>query len=232
MNNSFVVTIDNERYSAFESWLTEAGVDKSLFPKKFRGYEIEEEYLIKNFKVLEEQSHSLLHGLLDINLSLCHALCNNASHFSIVQIAKFTNMPFVTIFEDDARPVSGFIDKVNSWCADIPDDIDVLRLGYSGSSDPRKENYIGNATRVTDCLIQKRFSGSQAYIVFNKYYDRFIEDNPKCPRCDFDKINPSDDKVVLCLKESVFKQCNIPGRPVIHSYKFADGTIKLPIVKY
>ena len=230
MNNSFVVTIDNERFAAFEKGLSTANIPDELFPRKYTGYEITDEYLLSHFRFLKEQAESVYHGLVELNISLVHALCNNASHVGIVQLAKFTNMPFVTIFEDDATPVENCVDKINKQCENIPDDTDVLRLGYIYTHTPRAHNYIGNAKVIDDNLIQGWFAGSHAYIVFSKYYDRFIEKNKLCPRCDYGKINPSEDKVVYDLKESVFRQCNIEGRPVIHSWKFANGQIKLPTV--
>jgi hypothetical protein len=230
MQRSFVVSIDNERLNAFYKNLSMNGFQSNLFPKHFIGYEISDKYLVDNFKELSDLRFSNIHGPFEERLKLIHSLCNNASHFAIVQYAKLLDWSFVTIFEDDAVPENNCIEKLREYCSNILDDIDVLRIGYLIDHHKiREKDYIPPKI-VHDHFIVETFGGSHAYIVFKKYYERFLKDNKFQPRCDFDKINPSSDKIVYSLKESLFKQENIPDRPVIHSWKLKDGKIKLPIV--
>ena len=53
------------------------------------------------------------------------------SHFELVKMAKALDLPFITIFEDDAYPMFGAMEKMDKWFQDteIPDDIDILMLG-------------------------------------------------------------------------------------------------------
>lgn len=231
LKNSFVVTIDEARYKAFVEAFALMGIPSDLLPKKFIGYEISEEYLLSNFKILSDLKNYPKRGYLEKNLNLIHSLCNNASHFAIVQHAMLLNLPFVTIFEDDAVPEPNCIEKLDKYCSDVPDSIDVLRLGHSFN--PLREQPaqdLLSSFEQSENLIIGNFYGSHAYVVFKKYYKRFLEDNKNQPRCDYQKINPTQDKVVYALKESLFRQQNVLGRPVIHSYKLPDGRIKLPIV--
>ena len=231
MKKSFVVSIDNERLNVFKQRLLENGFSEEILPKHFIGYEISDKYLTDNFKELANLRHSNIHGLFEESLKLIHSLCNNASQFAIVQYAMLLDWPYVTIFEDDAVPEDNCIEKLNEWCTNIPDDTDVLRIGYLVDTYKIKEkNYIPPEI-VYDHFIVQKFSGSHAYIVFKKYYKRFLESNKNEPRCDYSKINPTANKIVYALKESLFKQENILERPVIHSWKLKDGKIKLPLIK-
>ena len=53
------------------------------------------------------------------------------SHFELVKMAKALDLPFITIYEDDAYPMSGAMKKMDKWFQDteIPDDADILMLG-------------------------------------------------------------------------------------------------------
>ena len=229
MKGSFVVTIDNERFNVFQKVFSENNIPLKLFPKRLIGYEISDNYLIDSFKIISDLQFSEIRGLLEKNLNLIHAICNNASHFAIVQYAMLFNLPFVTIFEDDAVPVKDCIEKLNDYCSNVPDDTDILRLGYLQTDEIYERNYVPPKI-INEHFIVQRFPGSHAYIVFKKFFKRFLEINKYEPRCDYSKINPTSDKVVYALKESLFKQRNILNRPVIHSWKLDNGKIKLPPV--
>ena len=223
MQNSLVVSIDNERFLAFQEAFQK---EKLQVPKKFVGYEIMNKSFISQFQSFRYMLLDKRRGVVKQDMKIKNAICNNVSHWSIVQIAKFTDMPFVTIFEDDAMPVEGCATRLDSLCSDIPDEIDVLRLGYcSQFKRPLGQGVIDSAIPHSDNLIVKNLSGSHAYIVFKRYYDHFIEDNKFQPRCDFRKINPSRDKNVFALKESLFNQINLKDRPVITSWKLPDGEV-------
>ena len=223
LNNSFVVTIDSERVSLFNSWFKEQNL---TIPKTFIGYELTEDFIIKQFQTIARLKTYNNRKTLKHELKIFSYLSNNASQWSIVQLAKFNKFPFVTIFEDDAKPVSNLKEKLDLLCSDIPDETDVLRLGYCLQFPrPTIPSMINSALPHSDNLIVKNLSGAQAYIVFSRYYDRFIIENKKQPRTDFIKINPTPDKNVFALKESLFNQVNLKDRPVISSWKLPDGEI-------
>lgn len=225
LNNSFVVTIDGERVAVFYKWFEEQGL---RLPEKFIGYELTRDYLLKQFQFLRQLQKFNAPKVVERNVRLFRAISNNVSHWSIVQLAKHANLPFVTIFEDDAKPVGNLRKRMDELCSDIPDETDVLRLGYTKHikrlTDYRRVNL---SVPHSDNLIIENLSGSHAYIVFQRYYDRFITENKIQPRCDFIKINPTLDKTVFALKESLFNQVNLPDRPVISSWKLQDGSIKV-----
>ena len=217
LHNSFVVTIDGERVAVFRKWFEDQGL---IVPGTFEGYEILTPFFRQQFTCFKTAPKQ--------DFRIMSAICNNVSHWSIVQLAKFTNMPFVTIFEDDAKPVDNLKEKLDLFCSDIPDETDVLRLGYSKQfkrSTSRK--FVEAAVPHSDNLIVRNLSGSHAYMVFRKHYDTFIAENKVQPRCDYFKINPSLTKTVFALKESLFNQVNLPDRPVISSWKLEDGTYKV-----
>ena len=183
-----------------------------------------------NFKIIADLKQSPIRGVLEHNLSKMHSICNNASHFAIVQHALLLDLPFVTIFEDDAVPIENCIEKFSEFCSNIPDDTDILRLGYlknySQTNDPK---YIPPKI-VLEHFVIENYLGSHAYIIFKKHYRTFLETNKDQPKCDYNLINPSSDKVVYAFKESLFNQINIMNAPVMHSYKMADGRMKFPKV--
>lgn len=223
LNNSFVVTIDSERVSRFNSFFEEQGL---TIPRTFIGYELTEDFVIKQFQCVARLKRQDKQLLLKQELKNFSYISNNASQWSIVQLAKFANLPFVTIFEDDAKPAENLKEKLDFLCSDIPDETDVLRLGYCPQFPRPTFPYMTkSALPHSDNLIVKNLSGAQAYIVFARYYDRFIIENKKQPRTDFNKINPSPDKNVFALKESLFSQSNLLNRPVLSSWKLDDGKI-------
>lgn len=59
------------------------------------------------------------------------AIKSTYSHFEVVKMAKALDLPFITIFEDDAYPMSGAMEKMGKWFqnTEIPDDADILMLG-------------------------------------------------------------------------------------------------------
>ena len=229
LSNSFVVSINEKRYAAFEKEFSAASFP--ILPKKFIGYEITDKYLLDSFQILADLKNLPKHGILEKNLRMIYSICNNASHFAIVQHAKLLDLPFVTIFEDDAVPIPQCIEKLNVYCSDIPDNTDVLRLGYSTFPEQKQLDIEKcDLDNHSENLIVKNFCGSHAYIVFKKYYMRFLKDNKYQPRCDCQKINPTPDKTVYALKEPLFIQQNILDASVIHSYKLKNGMRKLPPV--
>ena len=230
MQNSFVVTIDSKRYFSFKSSFLSANFPEELLPKKFIGYEATDEFLTSEFKAVFDLQYTKVRGYFEQERKKFWRLFNNVSHFAIVQHAMLLDLPFVTIFEDDAVPIENCIEKLNAYCSNVPDDTDVLRLGYYRLTKKLFNQDYKWPEPEANGFIVSRFFGSHAYIVFKKYYQRFLESNKYQPRCDKDRINPSPDKVVYALKEPLFEQLNILDAPVIHAYRLKNGKIKLPPV--
>ena len=228
LQNSFVITINEDRFNAFSTEFKKHGF--TTLPQKFIGFEVSDRYLLNTFRPIANLVNSPLRGELEHNLSKMHSICNSASHFAIVQHALLQGLPFVAIFEDDAVPVPGCIEKLYEFCSNIPDDTDILRLGYLKSI--RQMNCKGHARSnvVSNHFVIENYLGSHAYVVFSKHYMRFLETSKDHPKCDYERINPSPDKIVYALEESLFDQINIMDAPVMHSYKFADGRMKFPKV--
>lgn len=97
------------------------------------------------------------------------------NHIECVRLAKERNYPYCLIFEDDAYPRKDIVEKLNFYIDEFnrQDNItrytDVLYLGFftfekCGTLVPGLQNF----NRTT-----KHWS-SHAYIVFNKFYDKFL----------------------------------------------------------
>lgn len=228
LQNSFVVTIDEKRFGAFECAFRKSGFGS--VPQKFIGFEVSDRYLLDTFKPIAELRNSPLRGKLEHNLQKMHSICNSASHFAIVQHAMLLNLPFVAIFEDDAVPVPGCIGKLAEFCSNVPDCTDILRLGYLKPASWHDSKRHVRSNVILNHFVVENYLGSHAYIVFRKHYRKFLETTKDQPKCDYARINPSPDKVVYALKESLFEQINIMDAPVIHSYKLGNGRMKFPKV--
>ena len=68
------------------------------------------------------------------------------------------------------------------YLTDIPDDIDVLKLGWTRTKNKRLE-------KITDRLDRRITYGAHSYIVFNKYYDAYLHRFNKRPNADDYVIN-------------------------------------------
>ena len=76
-----------------------------------------------------------------------------------------------------------------------------------------------NSIYEDDKFIGINQMGSHDYIVFKKIYDRFIAETVMCPRADFFRFNMHDGMNSYSPKISLFKQVNVPGTDIIHSFK-------------
>lgn len=99
--NSFVLTIDDNRLSRFYNFLRAEGIE--VLPKKFIGF-----------------TNDNLGGVENCTLG----------HISIVKMAKALDLPFIFIFEDDAYPIDNLKQKLDIYLKGIPDDAYVLKLGW------------------------------------------------------------------------------------------------------
>ena len=57
------------------------------------------------------------------------------SNLAIVKAAEALGWPFVCVFEDDALPCIGAKQKLEGLLRRLPDDIDMLKLGWLCKSD-------------------------------------------------------------------------------------------------
>jgi hypothetical protein len=81
--------------------------------------------------------------------------------------------PYVCIFEDDAYPIENINNELDYYLREIPSSCACLILGNSR---------ILNASDFNDRLFNHVSSyGSQSYIVFQEYYDKYVRflDNSK-----------------------------------------------------
>lgn len=93
-------------------------------------------------------------------------------HLEVVKMAKCLNLPYVTIFEDCARPMKNLKNLLGEWFsfAEIPCDADILVLGnltyiyeYQGCLYDIKP--IDNCKRIGE-VGRSGVAGSHAYMVF------------------------------------------------------------------
>lgn len=99
--------------------------------------------------------------------------CCTMSHLLATYYAKVNNWPFVLIFEDDAWPSS----NVKDDCIAIMDEVqrlqdsgnvlNFLRIGYNAP-----ERYLSSKVALVRYVPG---AGAHAYIVFNKFYDKYIK---------------------------------------------------------
>lgn len=200
--HSFVVSVDDKRLKIFNKRFSDAGLKIATH---WNGA-----YLDK-----EVYSHLEKSRINEIRLTM-QELCNGLSQYFIVVMARCMKWPFVTIFEDDAKPVENIHDELKFFLNDIPDNIDVLRLGWTSVRDYCPDNIRGIANEK---IHQKDICGSHAYIVFQKYYEDFILTSRLNPRADFKRINPDKTHFIYSTKKQLFVQENDSELEVMHKYR-------------
>ena len=125
-------------------------------------------------------------------------------------MAKYLNWDFITIFEDDAIPVKNAKELMKIYCTDIPDDADILKLGYTSERHRQKMLYRDEK------FVSINQKGSHAYIVFKKEYDRFLSDSIINPRADIMRFNPHPGVNSYSCIVPLFLQKDIEGEDHIH----------------
>jgi hypothetical protein len=201
--HAFVVSIDEVRYQAFVDNFKKAGIE--TIPKLWNGMYVSDKYI----DIYRRGDPRMM-----TNCTVIKQICNACGQYFIVVMAKVFDWPFVTIFEDDAVPVEGIKEKLDLYLSNIPDDIDAIRLGYLDGKPPSKAPIF-----EFDHISSEFRYGSHAYIVFKKYYDKFLQASHDSPYADFERLHYTEESKVYVLKKSLFNQKNIPGRDVIHSIK-------------
>lgn len=144
LSNSFCLSIDKRRKSEFSE----------IFKNIFSGYPLP--------KIFDGYSNKDLGG----------KYCCELGHCSIVRMAKALSLPFVTIFEDDAYPMTNAADEIKKVITSVPDNASMLMLGY---------NKYNKIERIND-NISKLLSwcwGSHAYILFSGAYDAYLDEYDK-----------------------------------------------------
>jgi len=161
--NSYVLSIDDRRYYMLCNRLLRQHIYAT--PRKMRGCSIKNSSSVWG-RMLNEINHKILPKIISAMVG----------HFTIVQAAKALNLPYVLVFEDDAVPVDGMAQKLAERLAAAPEDANILYLGwvryYPGNIDKK---YTVNPYWRKLSGNPGNFSGAQAYIVFNKAYDKWID---------------------------------------------------------
>ena len=175
LENSFVITIDDQRYNEFVNNFKHAGFD--LLPRRFDGFAIPNG-MYKNVGLIKTKNY-----------------CNcSLSHIAIVKYAKMMNMPYVCIFEDDAYPCKGIQEQFKRLISMIPYDADIVKLGFTRYVDKAK---VFDSNGELSLLKNENSWGSHAYIVFSKYYDKYIENYHKDMLADGMVLNDVDASIFV-----------------------------------
>lgn len=186
---SYCLTISINKYKRFINRLSTAIGNNYCFPKPIYGIKSSKENIKKIFG--------------EKSISDFRCVLVTAEHYFLVRMAKEMNLPFITIFEDDASPHKQLLTKIDYYIENIPDDLDCLRFGYSRVID----RFIKEKPIVIDKrYIQRNVYGSHAYIIFSKYYDAFLENSD--PLCIIDdiRLNPYSKHKIYLTKEPLFIQ--------------------------
>lgn len=85
-------------------------------------------------------------------------------NLAIAKAAEALDWPFVCIFEDDARPCIGAGQKLQSALQGLPEDIDMLKLGWLCKRD---------VVAFSQKLCFASTLGSHAYVLFKRGYRKF-----------------------------------------------------------
>lgn len=151
LEKSFVITIHDDRFNIFCNNFLKCGL--TTLPKKYTGFTMPN----KIYK--------------DIGLNKTSNTANcSFSHISIIKLAESLNWPFVCIFEDDAYPCVDIISKLQLLLTDIPNEVDMIKLGYL--SIRNNLLYLSSNKRF---YLNAITWGSHAYIVFKKYYQAYYK---------------------------------------------------------
>lgn len=124
--------------------------------------------------------------------------------------AKELNWPYVGVFEDDAYPVTNVLQELEYYLSDIPDDCACLLLGDTKTMKSRifSDKFLN---RISSC-------GAQSYILFQEYYDKYLQffsygnDADYCFIREKDDIIPKDrfylTRKILFIQYNTMKSAN------------------------
>lgn len=146
LQKSFVLSVSSTRYHTFCERFTKYGLNTPL-PRLYKGFELKNGVYNK------------------IGLIKTNNICNcNISHVCLIKVIQSLGWDYVCIFEDDALPCKDILSKLEYYLKDIPDNIDLLKLGHIEFWDRHN---------TTSKYIQQQTLGSHAYIIFKQYYEEF-----------------------------------------------------------
>lgn len=216
LERSYYITVDNRRAVRFEEIFRNNGLNP--IPKRINGYKASDNFIKSYLKIaLNKDQTSRLHNLF----------CG-VSHLIPIYYAKMSEMPFVVVFEDDAVPMNGILEKLKFYLNDVPDDCDVLKLGFTRPLDYKEQPNV-----ISEKFYIRKTLGAQSYIVFQKYYDILLKTNYLDPTPDESKLNKKDARIYNS-KEPLFIQINENSDTAVHGSrdaqyysKYAKGLIDL-----
>lgn len=205
--NSYCLTISEEKYKQFAERLRKALGNETPVPKKILGIKSSEINLKKTFGQSFDRE----------DVASMKSIFVTAEHYFLVRMAKEIDLPFVTIFEDDAVPHKKLAEKFSYYLSNLPDDLDCLRLGYTRTIDRfQKEKPIS----IDERFMQRNVFGSHSYVVFKKYYDAFLKKDDPTLIIDDARINPISGGKIYLTKEPLFIQYDLAGsKDKIHGIK-------------
>ena len=146
------------------------------------------------------------------------ALGCGVSHAFLVKHAMMLGLDFICIFEDDAYPCNDILSKLQLALTGIPDDCDILKLGWS-------RIYNGKTTLNNKFNADPRSYGTFAYIVFKKYYESYFKNFEKSYISDHIVMNSSNVKLYH-VQQKLFSYYNAKTDKPLHSLgnPVIDGT--------
>lgn len=143
-----------------ESSLESHSICMSINPKRYN-------YTCENFKAVGLKPPSLFKGVRWIRGSNTGCVL---AHMTILKMCLMWNLPYVTIYEDDAYPRPDIKEIWKDIVKYIPDNCGILKLGSSSyrGSHVVKNSHIWSMTSGTAY-------GSHAYMIRRELYGRLIQ---------------------------------------------------------
>ncbi len=89
------------------------------------------------------------------------------SHTEAVKLAKIRQYDHVIIYEDDAYPQIGANERLTNLLQSVPDDYNMILLGWSKSS-----KYVDFSKDIN--LLKGGVCGSHAYLINSSFYNNFL----------------------------------------------------------
>lgn len=112
-------------------------------------------------------------------------------------MANALGWDFVCIFEDDALPSNNATKQIEKILSDIPDDIDMIKFGHLGIFDDKPSINYNEAFEIRETR------GSHAYVIFKKFYDKFINITKRDILIDHTPMNDKSSNI-LTTRELLF----------------------------
>lgn len=140
--------------------LNDSSICMTINPKRYN-------YLCENFKAVGLTPPKLFRGVRWNRGSNTGCVL---AHVTILKMALALNIPYLTIFEDDAYPRPDIKNKWLEIQKSIPYDCGILKLGNS--------SYRGEIVRINNDVARMKSGtafGSHAYIIRQELYSRLIQ---------------------------------------------------------